>query len=121
MRLPANACIAISDNTVLYLQASQTLSKQEAKISRLANGAVVASCENLNPVSRLAVLYNAGSRYEDTHNKGITHAIRAASNLTNAKSTGKTKEQLRNNSFNFLFYFNKDTYNEYEVYGKKND
>ena len=71
-----------------FVEASQTLSKQEAKISRLANGAVVASVENLSPVSRLAVLYNAGSRYEDNHNKGVTHAIRAASNLTNAQSTG---------------------------------
>lgn len=67
--------------------ATQITSDSAPRITRLANGAVVASVENNSPVARLAVLYNAGSRFEVRENEGITHCIRSAANLSNAKST----------------------------------
>lgn len=60
---------------------------QEVKVTRLPNGVVVASLENYSPISRVSVLYNAGSRHESADNQGITHYIRAASNLSTQKST----------------------------------
>jgi ubiquinol-cytochrome c reductase core subunit 2 len=61
---------------------------QDVKVTRLPNGVVVASLENYSPLSRVAVLYNAGSRHESAENLGITHCIRAASNLSTQKTTG---------------------------------
>ena len=52
-----------------------------SQISKLPNGATVATLENLSPVSRVAVMYNAGSRFESRDNAGVTHSIRSCSNL----------------------------------------
>lgn len=60
---------------------------QDVKVTRLPNGVIVASLENYSPISRVAVLYNAGSRHETSDNLGITHYIRAASNLSTQKAT----------------------------------
>jgi len=59
-------------------QTEASLSKQEAKISQLPNGATVASLENNSPISRVSVVFNAGSRFEGGHNLGVTHCIRNA-------------------------------------------
>jgi len=67
--------------------ASQVTSDSAPRVSRLANGAIVATVENNSPVARLAVLYNAGSRYEVRDNEGVTHCIRSAANLSNGKSS----------------------------------
>ena len=41
---------------------------------------IVASVENNSPVSRIAVFYNAGPRFEGS-DSGITHAVRSAASL----------------------------------------
>lgn len=64
-----------------------SLPKQGPKISRLPNGAVVVSLENYSPLSRVGVLYNAGSRYEEGINEGITHTLRAAATLSSKSAT----------------------------------
>jgi ubiquinol-cytochrome c reductase core subunit 2 len=60
---------------------------QDIKLTRLPNGVSVVSLENYSPVSHVAVLYNAGSRHESPDNLGITHCLRAASNLSAQKAT----------------------------------
>jgi ubiquinol-cytochrome c reductase core subunit 2 len=62
-------------------------SPQDVKITKLPSGIVVASLEDYSPVSRLAVVYNAGSRYEPADNLGITHSLRVATNLSSKKAT----------------------------------
>lgn len=63
------------------------VSPQDVKITKLPSGIVVASLEDYSPVSRLAVVYNAGSRYEPADNLGITHCLRVATNLSSKKAT----------------------------------
>lgn len=60
---------------------------QDPKVTRLPNGIVVASLENYAPISRVAVVYNAGPRYEPIGQLGLTHCLRAASNLSSQKAT----------------------------------
>jgi len=74
--------------TAQAAKAAQESVEASARISRLPSGTVVATLENHSPVSRVAVLYNAGSRYEGRENQGVTHAIRAAANLSTAKASG---------------------------------
>ncbi|XP_076451696.1 cytochrome b-c1 complex subunit 2, mitochondrial-like isoform X2 [Babylonia areolata] len=57
------------------------------KLSRLPNGLAVASIENNSSVCRVALVANAGSRFEDIDNLGITHCLRLASGLSTKKST----------------------------------
>lgn len=63
------------------------LHKQDPKISRLSSGTVVASVENYSPIARVAVVVNAGSRFETAGNKGAAHSMRIVSNLSTTKST----------------------------------
>ena len=51
------------------------------QVSKQPNGLVVASYENNSPLTRIAVVYNAGSRYEDPGNEGIAHCLRTLSDL----------------------------------------
>ena len=51
------------------------------QVTSLPSGAVVASEENLSPISRVAVLYKAGSRCEAPGNAGVSHILRLASSL----------------------------------------
>ncbi|KAK2179333.1 hypothetical protein NP493_498g02020 [Ridgeia piscesae] len=60
--------------------------KQDAKLTRLPNGMIVASVENNSPVSRIAVFYNAGPRFEGS-DSGITHAVRSAASLSSTQAT----------------------------------
>jgi len=64
-----------------------TVAPQEAKVTRLPNGVVVASLENFSPLSRVSVLYHAGARHESADNLGVTHFLRAASNAGTQKAT----------------------------------
>jgi ubiquinol-cytochrome c reductase core subunit 2 len=64
-----------------------TFSPQNAKLTRLPSGVIVASLENYSPVSRVAVVYNAGPRYEPVGQLGLTHCLRAASNLSSQKAS----------------------------------
>lgn len=64
------------------------LGKAETRLTKLPSGAVVASIENNSPVSKVAVVYNAGSRFETGNQSGITHCIRSAVNLSAEKATG---------------------------------
>ncbi|XP_070579542.1 cytochrome b-c1 complex subunit 2, mitochondrial-like [Ptychodera flava] len=57
------------------------LPKEDVKITKLQNGLTVASLENHSPVSKIGVIINAGSRYEDANNLGVTHYLRACSHL----------------------------------------
>ena len=51
------------------------------QLTKLPNGVTVASIENYAPVSRIALVANAGSRFEDGDNMGVTHCLRVASGL----------------------------------------
>ncbi|XP_067830720.1 cytochrome b-c1 complex subunit 2, mitochondrial-like isoform X2 [Heptranchias perlo] len=62
--------------------ASRKLQPQNVQTSKLRNGLVIAALENYSPVSKVGIFVNAGSRYEDAGNLGITHCLRVASNLT---------------------------------------
>lgn len=63
------------------------LLKQEPQVSKLPNGLIIASVENNSPVAQVAVLCNAGSRYEPESQLGITHCIRNSFCLSNEKTT----------------------------------
>ncbi|XP_071952936.1 cytochrome b-c1 complex subunit 2, mitochondrial-like [Antedon mediterranea] len=58
------------------------LPAQDAQVSKLTSGLTIASLENYSPISRVAVIVNAGSRYESTKNLGSSHCLRAFANLT---------------------------------------
>ncbi|XP_077980030.1 cytochrome b-c1 complex subunit 2, mitochondrial-like [Glandiceps talaboti] len=58
------------------------LEKEDVKITKLPNGLTVASLENNSPVSKVGFIVNAGSRYEDSNNLGITHYLRSCAHLT---------------------------------------
>jgi len=69
-------------------QAEAALAKQDAKITQLPTGAVVASLENNSPISRVSVVYNAGARYEAGHGLGVTHCLRNAASLSTKNTSG---------------------------------
>lgn len=58
-------------------QSSFDLPQQEAKVTTLPSGAVVASLENNAPISHVALLFKAGSRYEVPSTHGASHILRA--------------------------------------------
>ncbi|KAK7081915.1 Cytochrome b-c1 complex subunit 2, mitochondrial [Halocaridina rubra] len=62
-------------------QSSFSLPSHEPKVTALPSGAVVASLETNAPVSRLAILFKAGSRYEQAKNLGASHTLRACVGL----------------------------------------
>lgn len=64
-----------------------SVAAQDVKVSKLPNGVPIASLENYSPVSRVAVIFNAGPRYEPIDKLGLTHCLRMASNLRSQKST----------------------------------
>ncbi|KAJ8253863.1 hypothetical protein COCON_G00204750 [Conger conger] len=55
---------------------------QDAQVTRLPNGLVIASLETYSPASKIGLFVKAGSRYETTGNEGVTHMLRLAANLT---------------------------------------
>jgi len=57
------------------------LPKHEPKVTTLPSGTVVASLENNSPVSRVALLFKAGSRYESANNAGASHVLRSCAGL----------------------------------------
>lgn len=63
------------------------LAAQDAKVSKLPNGVPIASLENYSPMCRIAVVFNAGPRYEPIDKLGLTHCLRVACNLRSEKST----------------------------------
>jgi len=58
--------------------------EQKFKHKKLSNGLVVATVESASPVSRLAVVAKAGSRFESGDNLGISHVLRQAAKLRTA-------------------------------------
>ncbi|XP_071543367.1 cytochrome b-c1 complex subunit 2, mitochondrial [Panulirus ornatus] len=62
-------------------QSVYTLPHQDPKVTTLPSGTVVASLENHAPVSRIAVLFKAGSRYESASNLGASHMLRTCTGL----------------------------------------
>ncbi|XP_041473467.1 cytochrome b-c1 complex subunit 2, mitochondrial-like [Lytechinus variegatus] len=56
--------------------------RNEVQVTKLPSGLTVASLENNSPVSRLAVIVKAGSRYEGVENLGASHCLRAFGHLT---------------------------------------
>eukprot|EP00916_Digyalum_oweni_P017939 GHVL01029766.1.p1 GENE.GHVL01029766.1~~GHVL01029766.1.p1 ORF type:complete len:456 (-),score=47.43 GHVL01029766.1:467-1834(-) len=68
-------------------ESSAPLLSQAPKVTKLPNGLTVASIENYSPVSRVALVANAGSRFEDGDNLGVTHCLRVASGLTTQNSS----------------------------------
>ncbi|XP_071504867.1 cytochrome b-c1 complex subunit 2, mitochondrial-like isoform X1 [Diadema antillarum] len=61
--------------------------RQDVQVTKLPSGLTVASLENNSPVSRLAVIVKAGSRYENAENLGVSHCLRAFSHLTTSGAT----------------------------------
>jgi len=56
------------------------------QVTKLPNGVPVASLENYSPVCRVAIVFNAGPRYEPFDKLGLTHCLRMASNLVGLQS-----------------------------------
>lgn len=56
-------------------------------ITKLPNGLLVASLENFAPISRIAVVVNAGSRFETGDNLGVTHMLRVFAGMGTKDST----------------------------------
>ena len=61
--------------------ASQPLPKEAVRVTKLNNGIVVASLENHSPITRIAAVFNAGSRDETAEQQGASHALRVYSSL----------------------------------------
>ncbi|XP_046994933.1 cytochrome b-c1 complex subunit 2, mitochondrial [Schistocerca americana] len=61
--------------------------KEGVKTTVLPNKLVVASLENYSPISRVSVLFRAGSRNETWDNYGSTHVLRIATGLSTKNST----------------------------------
>jgi len=55
--------------------------KYVLQLTKLPNGVPLVSLENHSPVCRVAIIYNAGPRYEPIDKLGLTHCLRMASNL----------------------------------------
>jgi len=74
-------------------EAGMILPNYDPMISKLPNGVLVASLENFAPVSRVAVVVNAGPRYETGDNLGATHMLRllAGSGTTESTAFGLTR------------------------------
>ncbi|KAK7868342.1 hypothetical protein R5R35_013642 [Gryllus longicercus] len=53
----------------------------EVKTTVLPNKLIVASVENNSPISRVSILFRAGSRYETHDNYGTSHVLRIAAGL----------------------------------------
>ncbi|XP_046361721.2 cytochrome b-c1 complex subunit 2, mitochondrial-like isoform X2 [Haliotis rufescens] len=68
-------------------EAGVNLTKQAPKLTKLPNGMIVASLENYSPLSSVAVVVNAGSRFESGDNLGVTHCLRAAAGLSTQKAS----------------------------------
>ncbi|KAG0711230.1 Cytochrome b-c1 complex subunit 2, mitochondrial [Chionoecetes opilio] len=58
-----------------------------AQVTSLPSGVVVASQENNSPVSRVAVLFKAGSRYESPSQHGASHMVRSCVGQATANTT----------------------------------
>lgn len=60
---------------------SAPLTKEQVRVSKTANGILVASLETHSPVSRVAAVVNTGTRDEHSNEAGATHALRVYSSL----------------------------------------
>lgn len=77
-----------SSQTAAKVAPSAKLPSNDVKITQLPNGVVVASVENGAPVSRVAIVYNAGPRFESYENQGVTHYIRTLSSQSTERISG---------------------------------
>jgi len=62
-------------------RADPAASGSQPQVTRLPSGITVATLETSSPVARLAFVHNAGSRYENGDNCGVTHAVRSCLHL----------------------------------------
>jgi len=94
MRASAGRTIAAALRRRLYstqaaaAEESSILPKQAPQVTKLPNGAVVASVENYAPVSQIAVVFNAGARFETGTDIGMNHCLRRVAELSNGRSSG---------------------------------
>ncbi|KAL5019081.1 hypothetical protein ScPMuIL_004803 [Solemya velum] len=74
--------------------AGVSLPKQSPQVTKLPNGLIVASLENYSPIARVSVVANAGSRFENEENSGVTHCLRKLSGLSTneASAFGITRQ-----------------------------
>lgn len=79
-------------------QTSYSLPQQQPQVTSLPSGVVVASQENNSPISRVAVLFKAGSRYEAPSQQGASHMLRTCAGLgtnnTTAFSITRSMQQV---------------------------
>ncbi|EFA00465.1 cytochrome b-c1 complex subunit 2, mitochondrial [Tribolium castaneum] len=59
----------------------------EVKNTTLPNNLVVASAENECPISRISIVFRAGSRNETHENAGVTHTLRICAGLSTKNAT----------------------------------
>jgi len=69
------------------VQQPYVLPSQDAKVTTLPSGAVVASVENNAPVSKVALVFKAGSRYETASSNGAAHVLRTSAGLATKNSS----------------------------------
>uniref|UniRef100_A0A336M3F9 CSON011523 protein n=1 Tax=Culicoides sonorensis TaxID=179676 RepID=A0A336M3F9_CULSO len=60
----------------------------ELKTTTLPSKLVVASCESNSPVSRISIVFRAGSRNETPETLGASHLLRIAAGLSTKNATG---------------------------------
>ncbi|GFR86388.1 mitochondrial-processing peptidase subunit alpha [Elysia marginata] len=60
---------------------TSTDTEPKCYIKKLNNGMLVGTIETASPVSRLAVVANAGSRFESAENLGVAHFLRQSARL----------------------------------------
>ncbi|RUS73720.1 hypothetical protein EGW08_018526 [Elysia chlorotica] len=76
---------------------TSTDSEPKCYIKKLNNGMLVGTIETPSPLTRLAVVANAGSRFESAENLGVSHFLRQAARLRteNLSQVGITRSSLQ--------------------------
>uniref|UniRef100_A0A914XFC5 Uncharacterized protein n=1 Tax=Plectus sambesii TaxID=2011161 RepID=A0A914XFC5_9BILA len=86
--LARNSTFVAKRGAAAYAVKPKGSSSSDIKISRLPNGLTVASVDHGSAVSRLAVVFRAGSRYETADEQGVTHHMRNAVGYDTKNFTG---------------------------------
>merc|ERR1712106_56391 len=68
-------------------QQSYALPAHEPKVTALPSGTVVASLENNAPVSKVALFFKAGSRFETSATSGASHMARLCAGISTKQSS----------------------------------
>lgn len=107
---------ALCRSSKVRFYSAQVMKKAEAAsevTSARLNELTIVTSDSTAPLSRIAIISKAGSRYEDPSNLGITHVIRHTAYLTNEQNSSFT-------TFKYLealgAHFNTITTRDYSIF-----